>query len=65
MVRFSQDGYELLSTNIVPHPPLSLVIWIDNQYVALPPAGRLRYGYLPNTEPAFMEIRQIELVRNT
>jgi hypothetical protein len=64
LVRFSQDGIELFRTNIVPYPPLSLVIWIDNQYAALPPAGRLRYGSLPNPESAWMEVRQIELLDN-
>jgi hypothetical protein len=64
VVRFSQDGIELLRTNVVPHPPLSLVIWIDNQYAALPPAGRLHYGTLPNPESAWMEVRQIELLDN-
>jgi hypothetical protein len=61
LVRFSLDGIELFRTKIVPHPPLSLVIWIDNQYAALPPVGRLRYGTLPNPEPAWMEIKQIQL----
>lgn len=64
MVRFSQDGIELLGTNITPCPPLSLVIWIDNQYAALPPVGRIRYGTLPNPESAWMEVRQIELSAN-
>jgi hypothetical protein len=64
LARFSRDGIELLHTNISPHPPLSLVIWIDNQYAALPPVGRLRYGTLPNPEPAWMEVRQLELVDN-
>ena len=64
-VRFSQEGIKLLRTDIAPHPPLSLVIWIDNQYAALPPRGRLKYGTLPNPEPAWMEVRQIEVVDNT
>lgn len=61
-VRISLDGVELLRTNIVPHGPLSLVIWVDNQYAALPPAGRLKYGTLPNPEPAWMEIKDISLL---
>lgn len=62
MVRFSLDGNELLHTSVVPHGPMSLVIWVDNQYAALPPMGRLRYGTLPNPEPAWMEIREVELL---
>jgi hypothetical protein len=61
LVRLSLDGTEILSTNIAPISPLSLVIWVDNQYAALPPAGRLRYGTLPNPEPAWMEIRDLSI----
>jgi hypothetical protein len=64
-VRFSLDGAAILQTDIVPHGPMSLVIWVDNQYAALPPAGRLRYGTLPNPEPAWMEIREIKLLDHT
>jgi hypothetical protein len=64
-VRISLDGAELLHTNIVPHRPLSLVIWVDNQYAALSPAGRLKYGTLPNPEPAWMELRDIKLLDHT
>ncbi len=60
-VRISLDGAGLLQTNTVPHGPLSLVIWVDNQYAALPPVGRLKYGTLPNPEPAWMELRDITL----
>lgn len=60
-VRFYLDEVELLRTSIVPHLPLSLVIWVDNQYAALPPTGRLKYGYLPNPKPAWLEIRQVSL----
>lgn len=54
--RFSLDGTEIFSTLVSPRGPMSLVIWIDNQYAALPPAGRLSYGTLPNPEPAWLEI---------
>jgi hypothetical protein len=60
-VRFYLDEVELLRTSIVPRPPLSLVIWIDNQYAAFPPRGRLKYGYLPHSEPAWLEIKDFWL----
>jgi hypothetical protein len=60
-VRFFLDGAEILQTSISPNPPLSLVIWVDNQYAALPPTGRLRYGTLPNPEPAWMELSDLKL----
>ena len=39
---------------------LGVVIWIDNQYAALPPDGRLRYGTLENQERAWIEIKNIQ-----
>jgi len=62
LVRLSLDGTEILQTKIAPHGRLSLVIWIDNQFAALPPVGRLRYGTLPNPAPAWMEIRDFEML---
>ena len=62
LVRFSLDGTDILHTSIAPHGPMSLVIWVDNQYAALPPDGRLKYGTIPNPEPAWMEIKNIRLV---
>jgi hypothetical protein len=61
-VRFSLDGVAILVTDIAPSGPLSLVIWIDNQYAALPPSGRLRYGTLSNPEPAWLEIREFSVL---
>jgi hypothetical protein len=56
------DDMDILQTDISPSGPLSLVIWIDNQYAALPPNARLRYGTLPNPEPAWMEIKELSLL---
>ena len=60
-VKFSLDGEVILQSDIAPSGPLSLVIWVDNQYAALPPIGRLRYGTLPNPEPAWMEIKELSM----
>jgi len=62
IVSFSMDGSKIWQTPIVPPAPLSLVIWIDNQYASLPPRGRLRYGTLPNPVPAWLEVRDLELM---
>jgi hypothetical protein len=64
-VRFCLDGMDIFVTEIAPRGPLSLVIWIDNQYAAMPPSGRLRYGMLSNPEPAWLEIREFSMLRNT
>jgi hypothetical protein len=62
-VCFWVDGHLCLETNVLPNGPLSLVLWIDNQYAALPPGGRLAYGFLPNPQPAWIELADIAVVR--
>jgi hypothetical protein len=58
-VSFTLDGIPVMYTGIAPTSPLSLVIWIDNQYAAFAPGNRLKYGTLPNPQPAWMEIKDI------
>jgi hypothetical protein len=60
-VIFSVDGATIFNTPVSPRGPLSLVIWIDNQYAALPPTGRLSFGALPNLQPAWIEISDLSL----
>ncbi len=60
-VVFLLDGDLLLETAIAPTGPLGLVIWIDNQYAAFPPNGRLSFGRLPNPEKSWMEIGNLVL----
>jgi hypothetical protein len=55
---FSVDGNEILCTSISPRPPLGLVIWMDNQYAAWTPQGRLAYGTLENPA-AWLEIENM------
>lgn len=45
---FAVDGREIFTTPISPPPHLGLVIWIDNQFAAWTPQGRLGYGILEN-----------------
>jgi hypothetical protein len=46
---------------VSPRPPLGLVIWIDNQYAAFTPNGRIGFGVLENPEPAWLELKEIEV----
>ena len=55
-VTLSVDGQVVLATPVSPLGPLSLVIWIDNQYAALPRRGIMSYGCLANPEPGWIEI---------
>lgn len=56
---FYVDGKLVLETIVVPAGPLGLVIWLDNQYAAIPPDGRLGYGTLPNQQPSWIEIEDV------
>jgi hypothetical protein len=60
-VIFSVDGETILNTPISPRGPLALVIWIDNQYAALPTSGRLSFGALPNPQPMWIEVGEINM----
>ena len=58
---FRLDGRLVYSTRVLPASPLGLVLWIDNQYAAWTPDGRLRFGFLAYEEPAWLEITGFEL----
>jgi hypothetical protein len=57
------DEVQAFESAVSPSPPLGLVIWIDNQYAAFTPEGRIGFGVLANPEPAWLEVRQIEMER--
>lgn len=59
-VHFRIDDEYSFKTNISPRAPLGLVIWIDNQYMAIPPNGKLKYGSLANQE-CWIEVRNISI----
>jgi hypothetical protein len=60
--RFLVDGELVLETDQVPHSPLGLVIWIDNQYAAWTPEGSLAFGRLKNPA-AWLEIKTMDVRR--
>ncbi len=55
---FWLDGQAVFETPLAPHGRLGMVLWIDNQFAAFDPAGRLGYGTLENP-PARMDIEFI------
>jgi len=61
MVRFLVDGNQALSTPVAPMGRLGLVIWVDNQYLAFPKDGRLRYGVHPCPDAAWIEIADLTI----
>jgi hypothetical protein len=58
---FWVDEALVLETSVSPHPPLGLVFWIDNQYAAWRPDGKIGFGVQENTEPAWLEIKDLDL----
>jgi hypothetical protein len=59
-VIFYVDGVQAFESPVSPNPPLGVVIWIDNQYAAFPPAGKIGFGVLENPKPAWIEISALE-----
>ena len=59
-VLFEVDGKVILETPISPLPPLGTVTWIDNQYAAFTPRGKVAFGVLENPA-AWLEIRELEM----
>lgn len=57
---FWVDEALVLETALSPRPPLGLVLWIDNQFAAFPPDGKLRWGTLENPE-AWIEVEEIDV----
>lgn len=60
-VAFHVDGRPVLESPLTPSAPLGLVFWVDNQYAAYRPDGRLAYGFLPNAEPAWIKLENLQL----
>lgn len=63
-VIFRIDGAEVFATPVSPRAPLGLVLWIDNQYAAFPPSGKLSMGTSSNPETAWLELSHIEVFTN-
>ena len=59
--RFWVDEALVLDTLVSPRPPLGLVIWMDNQYAAFTPDGKLKRGLENNLTEAWLEIENVEM----
>jgi hypothetical protein len=58
---FQVDGEKTLETALIPLGPLGFVLWLDNQYAAFRPDGRVGFGCLENPQPAWIEISGLVL----
>jgi hypothetical protein len=62
-LRWEVDGRIILQSDRPPQAPLGLVLWIDNQFAAWRPDGRLGYGTLASPD-AWLEITGLEVERS-
>jgi len=60
-VGFEVDNVQVFESRVSPRPPLGLVIWLDNQYAAFTPEGKIGFGVLENSEPTWLEIKELEV----
>jgi len=49
-VLFYVDDVQVFKSPVSPHPPLGVIIWIDNQYAAFTPEGKIAAGVLEGEE---------------
>ena len=59
-VSFEVDDVQVFESPVSPNPPLGLVIWIDNQYAAFTPEGRIAMGVLEGKDE-WLEIKDLEI----
>lgn len=59
-VRWLLDDAVVFESNTSPRPPLGLIIWIDNQFAAFPPDGKIASGLLAGKE-SFLELQDLDL----
>ncbi|MDR3575750.1 MAG: hypothetical protein P4L50_17965 [Anaerolineaceae bacterium] len=65
LARFVLDGQTVFETAVAPRSRQGFVLWIDNQFAAFPPSGRLRFGMLENPQPAWLEVADIKIEDET
>lgn len=57
------DDVRVFESAVSPNPPLGLVIWIDNQFAAFTPKGKISFGVLEGKEE-WLEIEDLALDDN-
>jgi hypothetical protein len=60
-VRFEVDSQPVLETLLSPAGRGGLVLWIDNQYGAFPPDGKIAFGTLATPDAQWLEIKNLQL----
>lgn len=57
-VLFQVDNLRVLESPVSPRGPLGVVIWLDNQYAAFHPSGKIEWGVLEGRE-AWLEVEAL------
>jgi len=52
------DDALVFESPVSPYPPLGIIIWIDNQYAAFTPEGKIAFGVLEGKEE-WLEVEEI------
>jgi hypothetical protein len=60
-VSFEVDEVQVFESSVSPNPLLGLVIWIDNQFAAFTPEGKIGFGVLANPEPVWLEVKDLNI----
>ena len=60
---FSVDQGQVMQTLLSPRPPLGFVVWIDNQFAAFDPRGRIAWGVEANPSEQWLEVEDLKLER--
>ncbi len=58
---FAVDGRAVLETPRAQRGPLGFVCWLDNQYLALTPRGRVRAGIVDAPQEQWLEVADLRL----
>ncbi|CAG1014399.1 hypothetical protein ANAEL_04969 [Anaerolineales bacterium] len=59
-VAWDVDEVRAFESPISPNPPLGIIIWIDNQYAAFTPEGKIAFWVLESREE-WLEVKDLEL----
>jgi hypothetical protein len=59
-IAFDVDRFQVLASTVSPRGPLGIVIWIDNQFAAFTPEGKIGFGVLAGKEE-WLEIQALEI----
>ncbi|MDO9303341.1 MAG: family 16 glycosylhydrolase, partial [Anaerolineales bacterium] len=52
------DDAPAFESPVSPNPPLGVIIWIDNQYAAFTPGGKIAFGVLEG-EDEWIEVEEV------